>query len=161
MAMFGTHASESLQRDLDEAGVTVHTRWGGEPPSEGRVIALPRAAARPLAGLPCDEHGFVPVDAHGRVAGLYHVWAAGDCTNFPIKQGGIAAQQADAAAESIAALAGAIVEPAPFRPVLRGVLLTGRGRSRSARSRESSPERCSTSPARAASGTPSGRPGPG
>jgi sulfide:quinone oxidoreductase len=46
-------------------------------------------------------------------------------TTFPLKQGGIAAQQADAAAESIAALAGAPVEPTPFRPVLRGLLLTG------------------------------------
>jgi sulfide:quinone oxidoreductase len=42
-----------------------------------------------------------------------------------MKQGGIACQQADAAAESIAAHAGADIEPAPFRPVLRGKLLTG------------------------------------
>jgi sulfide:quinone oxidoreductase len=46
-------------------------------------------------------------------------------TAFPIKQGGLAAQQADAAAESIAALAGASIEPRPFKPVLRGLLLTG------------------------------------
>jgi sulfide:quinone oxidoreductase len=46
-------------------------------------------------------------------------------TTFPLKQGGIATQQADAAAESIAALAGAPVDPQPFRPVLRGLLLTG------------------------------------
>jgi sulfide:quinone oxidoreductase len=55
------------------------------------------------------------------------VWAAGDTTNFPIKQGGLAAQQADVAAEAIAAEAGADVQPRPFHPVLRGVLLTGRG----------------------------------
>jgi sulfide:quinone oxidoreductase len=55
------------------------------------------------------------------------VWAAGDATTFPVKQGGIAAQQADAAAEAIAARAGADVEPRPYQPVLRGVLLTGRG----------------------------------
>ena len=129
MAIFGEHASESLQGDLDEAGVTVHTRWRpGDDLAGRRAIALPRAAARPIAGLPRDESGFVPVDAHGRVEGLYDVWAAGDCTAFPIKQGGLAAQQADAAAESIAAMAGAAVEPRPFRPVLRGVLLTGRGR---------------------------------
>jgi sulfide:quinone oxidoreductase len=53
------------------------------------------------------------------------VYAAGDLTNFPIKQGGLAAQQADAAAEAIAAAAGAEITPAPFRPVLRGLLLTG------------------------------------
>jgi sulfide:quinone oxidoreductase len=55
------------------------------------------------------------------------VWAAGDATAFPIKQGGLAAQQADAAAQSIAAAAGVAIEPEPFHPVLRGVLLTGRG----------------------------------
>ena len=57
--------------------------------------------------------------------GLYDVFAAGDATSFPIKQGGLAAQQADAAAEAIAALAGAAVTPEPFRPVLRGLVLTG------------------------------------
>ena len=46
-------------------------------------------------------------------------------TQFPLKQGGIATQQADAAATAIAARAGAPVEPTPFRPVLRGLLLTG------------------------------------
>ena len=128
MAIFGAHASESLQRDLDEAGVVVRTgRHPHDDLAGSRVIALPRAAARPVAGLPRDEHGFVLVDAHGRVPGLDGVWAAGDCTAFPIKQGGLAAQQADAAAESIAARAGAAVDPRPFRPVLRGVLLTGRG----------------------------------
>ena len=46
-------------------------------------------------------------------------------TSFPLKQGGIAAQQASAAAESIAVDAGADLDPQPFRPVLRGLLLTG------------------------------------
>jgi sulfide:quinone oxidoreductase len=59
------------------------------------------------------------------VSGLDDVWAAGDLTTFSVKQGGIAAQQADAAAEAIAAAAGAEIDPAPFRPVLRGLLLTG------------------------------------
>jgi sulfide:quinone oxidoreductase len=59
------------------------------------------------------------------VPGLDGVFAAGDATAFPIKQGGLAAQQADAVAEAIAASVGADVDPQPFRPVLRGVLLTG------------------------------------
>ena len=46
-------------------------------------------------------------------------------TAFPIKQGGLAAQQADAVAEAIAASVGAEVDPQPFRPILRGILLTG------------------------------------
>ena len=86
------------------------TTWPGR-----RVIALP-SAAHAGAGLPGDERGFVPVDEHGRVPGLDGVWAAGDCVAYPIKQGGIAAQQADAAADSIAARAGAPVDPQPFRP---------------------------------------------
>jgi hypothetical protein len=53
------------------------------------------------------------------------VYAAGDATGFPIKHGGLAAQQADAVAEAIAATVGVDIEPQPFRPVLRGVLMTG------------------------------------
>jgi hypothetical protein len=65
------------------------------------------------------------VDEHGAVRGLQDVYAIGDIATVPIKQGGLAAQQADAAAAAIAARAGAPVDPAPFRPVLRGLLLTG------------------------------------
>jgi sulfide:quinone oxidoreductase len=126
LELFGEDASASLRADLAEAGVTL--RPAGEDLTDRRVIALPRAAARRVHGLPVDERGFVRVDEHGRVPGMDGVWAAGDCVAFPIKQGGIAAQQADAAARSIAARAGAPVEEEPFRPVLRGVLLTGRGR---------------------------------
>jgi sulfide:quinone oxidoreductase len=75
--------------------------------------------------LPADDKGFMPIDEHARVRGAKDVYAAGDGTNFPIKQGGLATQQADAAAEHIAARAGAEVEPRPFRPVLRGKVLTG------------------------------------
>jgi sulfide:quinone oxidoreductase len=53
------------------------------------------------------------------------VYAAGDATDFAIKHGGIAAQQADVAAQAIAALAGVAPEPAPFHPVIHGMLLTG------------------------------------
>jgi sulfide:quinone oxidoreductase len=95
----------------------------------GRIVSLPRAVGRPGAGLPSDVRGFIPVDAQGKVFGTAHVWAAGDAIVFPIKQGGLAAQQAVAAAEEIAARAGADVRPSPFRPVLRGVLLTGRGQA--------------------------------
>lgn len=90
-----------------------------------RVVALPRLEGLRLEGVPHDAKGFVPTDTSGAVRGLEDVYAAGDLTDFPIKQGGIAAQQADAAAESIAAAAGARLDPQPFRPVLRGLLLTG------------------------------------
>jgi sulfide:quinone oxidoreductase len=86
---------------------------------------MPRLEGTRIDGVPADSDGFVAVDPHGAVSGLDDVWAAGDLTAFPVKQGGLAAQQADAAAEAIAARAGADLEPAPFRPVLRGLLLTG------------------------------------
>lgn len=57
--------------------------------------------------------------------GVGDVYAAGAVTTWPMKQGGLAAQQADAVAESLAAWAGAPVRPTAFRPVLRGVLLSG------------------------------------
>jgi sulfide:quinone oxidoreductase len=74
--------------------------------------------------LPQDDDFFVAVDESCRVAGLEDVYAAGDITTFPVKQGGLAAQQADVAASVIAAAAGAKVAPEPFEPVLRGLLLS-------------------------------------
>ena len=129
--LFGAEASRALEEDLREAGVRVQpgtlVRDGKELDAQ-RVVALPQARANAPQGVPTDERGFIPVDKQGRVEGLEHVWAAGDVTNFPVKQGGLAAQQADAVAEAIAAAAGAEgFEPRPFRPVLRGVVLTGRG----------------------------------
>src|SRR6185437_11061070 len=79
-----------------------------------------------VQGLPSDARGFLPVDRHGRVSGVADVYAAGDATSLPIKQGGLACQQADAAAETIAARAGAAIEPQPYRALLQGVLLTER-----------------------------------
>ena len=46
-------------------------------------------------------------------------------TTRPLKQGGLATQQADVAAAAIAKAAGADVEAQEYRPVLRAMLLTG------------------------------------
>jgi sulfide:quinone oxidoreductase len=59
------------------------------------------------------------------VRGLERVYAAGDGTDFPVKHGGVAAQQADVAAEAIAALAGEPVDPSKFHPEIQGILLGG------------------------------------
>jgi len=60
------------------------------------------------------------------VRGVDRVWAVGDMTNWPLKQGGLAAQQADVAAADIAArVAGAEGRVRPFNPRLQGKLLTG------------------------------------
>ena len=101
---------------------------GGTRVQVERIVALPRLGGPWIGGLPCDEQGFLATDEHAAVEGVDAVWAAGDGTSFPIKQGGIAAQQADAAARAIAASLGADVVAEPFRPVLRGLLLDPRGR---------------------------------
>lgn len=88
-------------------------------------IGSPMIEGPRLVGLPADDHGFIPIDEHARVPGVEDVYAAGDGTTFPIKQGGLGTQQADAAAEHIAARLGAAVEAKPFHPVLRGQLITG------------------------------------
>lgn len=92
---------------------------------EGVSLALPVMTGRPIGGLPADRDGFIPIDDGCRVIGVEDVFAAGDGTSFPIKQGGIATQQADTAAAWIASALGFGVEPLPFHPVLRGKLLTG------------------------------------
>jgi sulfide:quinone oxidoreductase len=140
LAIFGGEPSHAVADLLDAAGITFHghtyaevdhgritMRPGGEVLEGARVVALPVLDGPAPAGIPADERGFIPVDERGRVRGLTDVYAAGDATNFPIKQGGLACQQADAIAEYLAAQAGAPVQPRPFRPVLRGKLLTGRG----------------------------------
>jgi sulfide:quinone oxidoreductase len=88
-------------------------------------VTQPRLAGPRPRGIPCERDGFIPTDAHGCVHGVEHVFAAGDATTFPVRQGGVAAQQADAVAQVIAASVGADIEPQPLRPVLRGLLLTG------------------------------------
>jgi sulfide:quinone oxidoreductase len=103
--------------------VVVHP--GGRVVQATRVLALPRLLGPRLSGLPADGGGFLPVDEYGRVRGVDRVWAAGDASDVPIKQGGVAAQLADVAACSIAERAGAAVQPTPFAPSIEGVLMTG------------------------------------
>lgn len=138
LQLFGVGASEAIRELLEIRGIglrlgTVATAVedgclqtvSGVPVRADRVVALPRLEGPLIHGIPQNGWGFVNVDGHGLVRGLHDVWAAGDMTDFPVKQGGLAAQQAECAAVSIAAFAGAAVEPRPFAPVLRGLLLTG------------------------------------
>jgi sulfide:quinone oxidoreductase len=138
LALLDGEASKAVQDELERCGIELVTGAypaafeGGELrlvpgtsiPAD-RVVSLPRLRGVPIAGVPQDADFFIPTDASGLVSGLSDVYAAGDVTTFPIKQGGLAAQQADAVAEAIAARAGAAVTPRPFSPVLRGLLLTG------------------------------------
>jgi sulfide:quinone oxidoreductase len=139
LVIFGAGASSAVAALLAERGITTITSAHCEVPDGrhvvinpgdrtidvDRVIALPELYGPAIRGLAAGEHGFIPVDVHSRVHGVAGVYAAGDATDFALKYGGIAAQQADAAAESIAALAGLPVTPAPLHPVIHGILLTG------------------------------------
>jgi sulfide:quinone oxidoreductase len=138
LALFGRTASEAVAELLAERGIEVIAgrhpiaveqgairSTSGPAVTADRVVSLPRIQGPRVAGLPCDADGFIPVTDQGAVRGVPGVYAAGDATAFPLKQGGIAAQEADAVAEAVAARAGAPITPQPFRPVIRGLLLTG------------------------------------
>ena len=95
----------------------------GESLAADAVVAVPRLVGRRISGVPADWNGFVQVDRQGRVVELADVFAAGDVTQFPVKQGGLATQQADVIAAVLAARAGADVVPPPAGSVLRARLL--------------------------------------
>jgi sulfide:quinone oxidoreductase len=139
LIVFGEDASREVAQLLSERGIevitsayceipkaqTIDVSPGGRHFEFDRIVALPALRGPAVEGIPQDGGGFIPVDEFCRVIGAPGVYAAGDATDFPIKHGGIAAQQADTAARSIAALAGAPVVPEPLEPVLEGVLVTG------------------------------------
>jgi sulfide:quinone oxidoreductase len=138
LRLFGSRASERVAGILAERGIEVvagthPVRFDagllhvapGLPIEADAVVSSPRLEGRRIAGVPRDEHGFIPVDGHGRVLGAQRVFAAGDATTFPVKQGGIAAQQADVIAATIVAELEGQREPRAFDPVLRGTLWTG------------------------------------
>ncbi len=139
LAIFGSSATAAVSKLLAGAGIEVIASAYAEVPNWDtvvvnpgdrqlrfdRVVALPELYGPAVRGVPAGKHGFIPIDIHAKVRGAERVYAAGDASDFAIKHGGISAQQADAAAEEIAALAGAAVLAQPFRPTVYGMLLTG------------------------------------
>ena len=139
LIVFGRSASDAVSSLLAARGIAIRTgvrvkeAASGElvlsPEDErmevGQMVSLPVLEGPNLVGIPADEEGFIPIDDHARVRCVEHVYAAGDGTNFPIKHGGIGTEEADAAAEHIAASLGAKIDAQPFRPVIRGKMLTG------------------------------------
>jgi sulfide:quinone oxidoreductase len=138
LGVFGDAVAVKAVELLEASGVRLWTGALADCVEDGRLwldmegglpvdlaVALPRPVARAIAGLPGDADGFLPADAYGRLKSAPAVYAAGDATSRPLRQGGLATQQADAAAASIALQAGAPGEPDPYHPVLRGLLLTG------------------------------------
>jgi sulfide:quinone oxidoreductase len=138
LAAFGEAAAAEVRELLGARGVELRTGSTIEAFEDGelwielegaiavdRVVALPRLRGPAIPGLPHDREGFVPVDAFGCVRETEHAYAAGDVCAHPLKQGGLAAQQADVVAAQLAWRLGAGPQPAPFAPVLRALLLTG------------------------------------
>jgi sulfide:quinone oxidoreductase len=138
LAIFGSSASSTVAELLAGANVkTINSAYAQVPSSHevlinpgerhlevDRVIALPELYGPIVRGIPLGEHGFIRVDPHCRVPDVERIYAAGDATDFPIKQGGIGSQQADVAAQSIAILAGAPGTHERFNPTIHGMLLT-------------------------------------
>ncbi len=141
LSIFGSAASDAIEQELAHfrvaliTGVEVEISDSGhlvinpgarELPAD-RIIVLPKLVGPTIPGISAvDENGFVLVDGHCAVQGIDRVYAAGDITSFPVKHGGIAAQQAEVAAEAIAALAGVELAPRALRPALRGIMFGGR-----------------------------------
>ncbi len=138
LALFGTQATDAVSAELERAGVELELgavvrgwRWGRlelagrSDLSLDRVVALPVLRGPWLEGLPRDDHGFVRTKPDGTIPGVDDVWVVGDAGSFPVKQGGVACQQADAAAAAIAARVGADVDDEDFAPVLRGWVWDG------------------------------------
>jgi sulfide:quinone oxidoreductase len=147
LALCGARASRAVRAMLEPEGITfigsthaevregiVLLDQGQERIEVDRIVCLPLLDGPGTPGIPTDSAGFIPVDADGRVRGVPDIYAVGDATTSPIKQGGLACQQADAVAEALAAAVGSPVQPRSFRPVLRGKLMTG-GRDRFLRRR--------------------------
>jgi sulfide:quinone oxidoreductase len=139
LAIFGDQVSNQMERLLEENGILTITAAHCETPTAGelilhpggrtlsfeRIVALPELFGPSTPGVPKGSPGgFIPIDSHCQVRGLERVWAAGDATDFAVKHGGIAAQQGDTAARAIASLAGAPVQPEPFHPIIRAVLIS-------------------------------------
>jgi sulfide:quinone oxidoreductase len=138
LLLFGEAASTAIAELLELRGIHIETAtearsWtdgvlsldAGRELAADAVVALPTLEGPPISGIPQDDSGFVATDELGAVIGLTDVYAAGDLTQSRIKQGGLAAQLADSVATAVAADAGAPVRPTPYKPVLRGLLLTG------------------------------------
>jgi sulfide:quinone oxidoreductase len=135
---FGRAAGDVVVDLLDEAGVRLHCGVIARIPAPGtvalargelhvdRIVTLPRIIGPAVKGIPAGSKWFAPINERCVVPATDgRVFAAGDVTDFPVKQGGIGAQQADTAAAGIAHLAGVGDRPPPLNPVIRGVLLTG------------------------------------
>ena len=131
LAALGARASDMVAALLDRHGVQTRLAVSPRAVREGtlvlgagqsvaaeRVVALARLVGPALPGLPADAEWVRASRCAWPVPGAADVYAGGDVTTWAMKQGGVAAQQADAVAETLAAWAGAPVRPTAFQPVV-------------------------------------------
>ena len=123
---FGPRLDDVAANEFERRGITALRNFhiaGVEP---GRIVSEtrewaafdllvtfpPSEPAARFPSLPTDENGFLrTVPATRQVQGFDNIYAVGDAADFPLKQAYLAATQADAAAEHIAA--GVLGEPVP------------------------------------------------
>jgi sulfide:quinone oxidoreductase len=137
LALFGAPVSQQVAQLLAAGGIEFVSGHalrldagrlrlaGGGDLAAGTAISLPRLSGARIPGLAHDRDGYLRIDQFGRVAGVRRVFAAGDTTAFPVKQGGIATQHSDVIAAVLAAELGAGGAAPGLAPVLRAVLMSG------------------------------------
>jgi len=123
LEVFGPEIGARVEALLTERGVWLRTGAVASADRADRVIAVPRLVGRRVAGVPTDWNAFIPTDRWGRVREVEDIYAAGDVSAFPVKQGGLATQQADVIAGVLAKRSGAPVALSAPRHVLRARLL--------------------------------------
>jgi sulfide:quinone oxidoreductase len=137
LGVFGAPGTAMVRAELQAAGIELVSGVHASVPHPtvvqvspvtrltcDRIVHLPLLGGPNCRGVPCDASGFVLVDDDFAVCDTADVYAVGDATAGPYKQGGLAAQQADVVAARIAWRAGAEHEPRPYRPVMRGLMRT-------------------------------------
>jgi len=140
LGVFGQHAAQTVSEALVAANIALHAGAIVQGWAEGRlrivpdrsvevdvVIALPMIRGPRVPGIAQTPTGFVDADPDGRVRGERPVFVAGDAGPFPVKQGGLACQQADRVAAAICADLGIPTPEIPAWPVMRGLLWTADG----------------------------------
>jgi sulfide:quinone oxidoreductase len=137
----GEEAGDVMTALLADAGITLFTdtdpiissprRMVLQPSNivleSDRIISLPSISGPNIRGIPgFAQDRFLHVDEYCRVLGTQgRIFAAGDATDLPVKQGGVGAQQADVAAAGIAHLAGVAPPAERLRAQINATLLTG------------------------------------
>lgn len=138
LAAFGAAAVDAISRELAHRRVGLRTSvmvapaadgtleaLPGEPLRADRIVAVAASQGPAVDGLLSTSDGFLVVDERQVVKGANGVYAVGDCAAGPVKQGGIATRQADAAAAAIARALGAVICHREPDHTLRGKLVGG------------------------------------